>query len=235
MKLEASSFPNPVESPGCRANRPGVDRICDPEGLMTDAGAQAANEAVWLVAGSVQNRCRHARGGSGPQIAVALIDDLNLPWWVSWWSGSGVAVEAFGRAVHDKWGVGDKCGSGVVLTLSRAQRYVYVSTGKAAKELAPAAYLDEVIERMRPRLRARDFDGAVLGAVRDLGLVLSGEVHRPGATGEAAVLATKVANTAWWPWQLGGREFWFLYGEGEAKEAQEPRLAAAGGGGGRYW
>jgi uncharacterized membrane protein YgcG len=202
---------------GClpRANRPGVDRICDPDGLMTDAGAQAAQEAV-LAGGpsSVQTRCRHAP--SGPQIAVALIDDLNLPWWSM--MDSGVAVEALGRAVHDKWGVGDKCGSGVVLTLSRAQRYVYVSTGaswldEVIERKWPrlrARDFDEVIERMRPRLRARDFDGAVLGAVRDLGLVLSGEVHRPGATGEAAVLATKVANTAWWPWQLGGWVFYFL-------------------------
>lgn len=83
----------------------------------------------------------------------------------------GRAAEAFARAVHDDWGVGQvtACGgTGVLLFLSDLDRSVYISRGDAVKESLTDRRLDRVIENMKPFLHRQRYKDAVLHALNEI-------------------------------------------------------------------
>ena len=112
-------------------------------------------------------------------------------------------AERLAKGAHDAWGVGDACGSGLLLLVAVDDRQVsitplarghpticaahaplfasprpqaFVSTGASAAAAAPDAALELVLDRMRPLLRDGALDAALLGAARDLGEVLAGRL-----------------------------------------------------------
>lgn len=82
---------------------------------------------------------------------------------------------------------------------------VFIFAGKHALEVAPEGRLKQVIDRMRPLLRAGDYDQALEQAVVDLGLVLAG--GEPQQEGEGSfwglgiflsIFAGIVGFTSWY-------------------------------------
>lgn len=78
----------------------------------------------------------------GFQVAVAVLRHVAGP------GDLAARAEAFARATHDAWGVGDECGAGVLVLFAIGDRQMYISTGKAAAAKASDATLHLVQVRM---------------------------------------------------------------------------------------
>lgn len=115
------------------------------------------------------------------QVAVAVLRKMDL--------GQGEApaeaAQAFARALHDAWGVGDPaCQNGVLFLLAVDDRQVFISTGAGAQKALSDARVASTIRDIRPQLRDSDYDAAVKRAVVDVGLGLAG--GRPKGEARAA-------------------------------------------------
>lgn len=186
----AASFPNPTRN-AVACGRSNSSKLCDPDGVLTAKGATAIEAVLTAIhrAGEVPHRAASSAApklaypvaacGEGPprgfEVAVAVVRHAG---------GTGpreTRVAALAKGLHDAWGVGDACGSGLLLLLSLEDRQAFVSTGASARLAAPDAALELVVERMRPLLRAGDVDGALLHGVRDVGELLAGRLTEPHA------------------------------------------------------
>jgi uncharacterized membrane protein YgcG len=138
---------------------------------------EGANLAEGLIAQVERGEAPYAKGpcgagAAGYQVAVALMHRLE----VGGADTAATAAAAFARALHDAWGVGSaECDNGVLLLLSSRDRQMFISTGPGAE----AAGLDgkaiqAVLSNMKAPLRDGRYDDAVLEAVHEIGLVLSG-------------------------------------------------------------
>ena len=89
---------------------------------------------------------------------------------------AGDAARRIGKAIHAKWGVGQKaCDNGVLFLLAVEDRQVFISTGRGAQKALSDNSLVDIISSMRPKLRAQNYDEAVEEAVVDIGLGLAGK------------------------------------------------------------
>ncbi|KAG2491015.1 hypothetical protein HYH03_010687 [Edaphochlamys debaryana] len=89
-------------------------------------------------------------------------------------------AEAFAKALHDRWGVGDPaCNNGVLMLLSLEDRQLYISTGAGSVSRLSYGVLGNIIEDVKPVLRAGRYDEAVERAVVDIGLALAGRPVEP--------------------------------------------------------
>jgi uncharacterized membrane protein YgcG len=81
-----------------------------------------------------------------------------------------VAAELFARHIHDTWGVGsaEHGGTGVLIFLSVEDRIVYFSRGKALERVLRDRRMDAIITGMKPLLRNRQYDKAILWAIAEL-------------------------------------------------------------------
>jgi len=198
-------------SNGCRGlfgGGGGVDRVCDPDALLSPGALASLQRAARLVEGGAPHEC----GGAlvpGFEFAVIL-------------SKSGMPalpgrpprahIGAAARDAHDALGVGRAaCNDGLVLALSRDARELHLSTGAGAARYLRDAAVGAVAARMRPALRAGDLAGALEGAAADVLAALqaaaaaAGEAPLPaGHDGaRAAEVAAHAAAIAW-------EDFWAL-------------------------
>merc|ERR1719354_1495293 len=113
------------------------------------------------------------------EFVIALVSKLDSDFVYS--NGKEKALEYMAKRVHDNWGVGDsQCQTGVVLFLSRDDRFMHFSTGAGAKSVLTNTLLNEVIDRMKDKLRSGDNAGALLGAIDDVERIIEeGYVTNP--------------------------------------------------------
>jgi uncharacterized membrane protein YgcG len=85
------------------------------------------------------------------------------------------AAEIFARYIHDVWGVGgaDDGTTGVLIFLSIEDRTVYFSRGRALERVLRDTRVDAVIETMKPFLRQKKYDQAILTAITELDIYLA--------------------------------------------------------------
>jgi len=108
------------------------------------------------------------------QYAVALVNKMNQSNRSSplYGKNSERAAELFARQVHDTWGVGvqtDNCGgTGILLFLSDKDRSIFISRGSALESVLTDYRLDNTIERMKPKLRNKQYGAAILGALQEI-------------------------------------------------------------------
>lgn len=113
------------------------------------------------------------------QVAVALMQKMQNPG-----SDASASAERFAKALHDAWGVGHQaCNNGVLLFLAVQDRQIYISTGKGAKEALDYDSLGNIINDVKPLLKAARYDDAIERAVTDIGLALAGKNVRPKRQG----------------------------------------------------
>jgi uncharacterized membrane protein YgcG len=111
------------------------------------------------------------QGDQGFQVAVALMRRFQ----VEESEDAGAAAARFARELHAAWGVGSAaCNNGVLLLLSADDRQVFISTGSGSEARLPRATLLNIMANMKPALKERRYDTAVLEAVHEIGLALAG-------------------------------------------------------------
>eukprot|EP00899_Mesostigma_viride_P024644 jgi/Mesvir1/5364/Mv15447-RA.1 len=188
--------------------------ICDPDGLLSIDAANVVESIIQDVAYGAYPFTRKACGPDGVmrgyQIGVALMNKISVKPKASHSPVKGhgswetqvappvpgdadlrVMAQKFAMATFNSWGVGDpECNNGVLLLVSRQDRVVYIATGRGASTSLPESSISLVIGRMKPELRAGNYDLAVQGAVRDIGELLAGDPHgrmREGVLGPEPV------------------------------------------------
>lgn len=123
---------------------------------------------------------------------------------------------SFGSQLHNTWGVGSAaCNNGVLLLLSTSDRQVYISTGEGTKALLPQKTLMQIMDNMKPALRAKRYDEALLEAVHEVALALAGQ-DVPGGGGSSqdeegnlgifVFFASIVAAVFGWGWWSNRRQ-----------------------------
>ena len=84
-------------------------------------------------------------------------------------------AKAFAKVLHARWGVGQAaCDNGILLLLSVDDKQIYISTGVQADEALPSGNLNLIISWMIPYLKNGEYGEAVIRAVTNIGLGLSG-------------------------------------------------------------
>jgi uncharacterized membrane protein YgcG len=87
-----------------------------------------------------------------------------------------------------KWGVGDASRqNGVLVLISQSDRAVFISRGSGLRTMLTDHVLDQIIARMKPHLRAGDYDIAFVSAVVDIQAAAAGkDLKRSDASPHAA-------------------------------------------------
>lgn len=105
------------------------------------------------------------------QVAVALVKKMELDGSI----GPQEMARTFAKQLHAQWGVGlADCDNGVLLFLSMKDKQIFISTGKGSEEHLSNESIDVILEWMKPYLRKGDYDEALIRAVSNIGLGLSG-------------------------------------------------------------
>eukprot|EP00947_MAST-08B_sp_MAST-8B-sp1_P003370 g3370.t1 len=179
-------------------------KSCEEPGKYLSADAVASLD---LALASIKRDSRHACGSNaqaGYEIGVAVVPRLGSV------HGSGAsAARRAAESTFNDWGVGDKaCKTGVLLLVAVEDRKVYIKTGRGAKQALTDSKVQAIIAGMKPRLRRKDYDDAVVNAVADMAKALSPttRVHRsalslPDTFMRAAFVAASM---------LSGGIFWLL-------------------------
>lgn len=162
------NYPNPTKNPSACGMKY-ASSICDPDHLLTEKTKNDLFDMIESIKNDVENKnCPDGKW----EVAVGLADSVDANF-IGSQGGKESAIKALAKGLHDKWGVGDaRCQTGIVLFLSKAQRYMYFSTGAGAKSVLKNHYIDQIIDRMKDKLRGRDFDGAVIQSMEDVTRVL---------------------------------------------------------------
>ena len=242
--------------------------VCDPDRLLSRSGGDAADRVLVAIRRGARPRadtsssssstepvlptykdapaCSHSPGSHGYEVALAVVRRAGG-------SGSAAArAERLAKRLHDSWGVGDKCGSGVLVLIAVDDRQVcackeavrrssclcghlmtpacpqlYISTGASASQAAPDESLDLVLDRMRPLLRAGDFDGAALEAAKGVGEVLAGRLsHRLPLAVWAVIIIVFVGFIAFSHWAERRKRERFLAAKRQLSAIEQAAAAA---------
>lgn len=128
-------LPSPQSSPaGC--GRTLRSSVCDPDRLLSRKGADAVDRVLQAIRRGARPRgtgaageadaptyrdaptCGQSPGSHGYEVALAVVRRAGG-------AGSAAArAERLAKKAHDTWGVGDKCGSGVVIFVAVDDRQV---------------------------------------------------------------------------------------------------------------
>ena len=100
------------------------------------------------------------------EVAVVIVRRLDVAGLTNVWTPTDEdvdkAAEKFARALHDRFGVGDrKCHTGALLFVAMDDRATYLSTGRSLKFLSDRR-AGTVLDSMGPLLRKGDLGGAVI-------------------------------------------------------------------------
>lgn len=167
-------FPNPKRDTFLCGRDGRKSSVCDPDTVLSE---QAANRLEGLI-GDIedgQSPYRQAPCGSqgmkGYQVAVAIMKKMD----VGQGSTPQETAKDFAKVLHARWGVGDAaCDNGVLLLVSVDDRQIYISTGVKPSESLPPENLNLIISWMIPYLRNKEYGEALIRAVTNVGLGLSG-------------------------------------------------------------
>ena len=103
------NFPNPMEQPELCGRGDIKGWICDPDGLVS-------REGLNVIEGHIRTIHESAYTCDGApehwEVAVAILARVDGT------SEAAARVEKFAVALHDKWGVGGRCGGGALLVVS---------------------------------------------------------------------------------------------------------------------
>ena len=167
-------FPNPKRDTYLCGRDGRKSSICDPDAVLSE---QAANRLEGLI-GDIedgQSPYRQApcgsRGMEGYQIAVAVMKKMKIEQGLT----PQETAKEFAKVLHARWGVGQAaCDNGVLLLVSVDDRQIYISTGVKASEYLPSENLNLIISWMIPYLKNKEYGEALIRAVTNVGLGLSG-------------------------------------------------------------
>lgn len=183
-----SDFPDPKRDVHLcgRGGRP--SNICDPDNVLNDEKATNRIEGIlkdiWEGKEPYAKAPCGAKDLQGYQVAVAIMRKME----VKWGRSASKAAQTMAKSLHARWGVGDAaCDNGVLLLLAVEDRQVYISTGKGARRMLSDSLAGGVIEDMKSSLRKGDYVMAVMNAVVDIGLTLSGQGKRSSTASMLAV------------------------------------------------
>jgi len=138
-----------------------------------------SNESVWWSGKGRSNEVRAAP----IQIAVAMVKKINLQEvfpsdaYYSFEDDENIvnkAAQYFARYLHDEWAVGSaECGqTGILIFISVMDRVCFISTGAAVMPILPWWRLERVITNMKPDLRNKDYNAAILHAINMIAFLL---------------------------------------------------------------
>eukprot|EP00191_Tetraselmis_sp_GSL018_P010159 CAMPEP_0177596786 /NCGR_PEP_ID=MMETSP0419_2-20121207/11325_1 /TAXON_ID=582737 /ORGANISM="Tetraselmis sp., Strain GSL018" /LENGTH=540 /DNA_ID=CAMNT_0019088835 /DNA_START=174 /DNA_END=1792 /DNA_ORIENTATION=- len=175
-------FPNPtVAHESC--GRGVKSWICDPDRLLSKEEQDLVEGIIKKIAEGAQPFKKLPCGSSaeaGAQVAVAVVKSMDRSFRAG--KSAGTAARLFAKGLHDSWGVGSaECNNGVVLFLSVEDRQVYISTGAGVRKRLPDDVVGEIIDQMKPDLRAKRYGTAVAHAVEDIGNALANNFGGGGA------------------------------------------------------
>lgn len=168
-------FPNPKRDTYLCGRAGRVSSICDVDGVLSD---MVKNRLEGLIDDIREGESpyRLAQCGSlgveGYEVAVAVMRKMRVE---PGKQPAEVAME-FAKTLHARWGVGKSaCDNGVLVLLSTEDRQVYVSTGvQSQREGLSDGTLSLVVSWMVPYLKQGAYGEAIIRAVTNIGLALSG-------------------------------------------------------------
>lgn len=203
-----STFPNPTRDVD-KCNRRGVKSwVCDPDGVISYTTANIIEAIVQDISTGtspyILAPCG-ALGNQGYQVALAIMQKINIASTVT----PADAARTFAQSLHDAWGVGfAECNNGVLMLLAVDDRQVYISTGEGAQRAMSDAQAAVIIDRMKPALRAGDYDVAVERAVREIGMALAGATFKEPHDWVGTVVVVGVVVFILWAFVSGIRYVW---------------------------
>eukprot|EP00906_Rhabdomonas_costata_P025500 RCo036456 len=164
LPWRAEAIPDPTKDPvGCGRPAGSKSWICDPDRLLSPAGAHAIEQALQEIHVNVTRMCGDTP--QGYEVAVGLVRRM-----ITGGEDIPEATRRFARELHNRWGVGSaECDNGVMMFLSVDDRWIHISTGKGSREALPDSAVQHAISVMRPLLRSGSLSTAILAGVQDMG------------------------------------------------------------------
>lgn len=188
--------PNPREQPGrCGyGERPTGMRhhVCSPDGHLTRMDMTALDSIL-------SSRIVYFETG------MAVIDSIPDNFYTG--TTREAKAEKLGRMIYDSWGIGDpEEQRGVLILLVVGDRTVRIITGKGVAKYIPDERVAQIIEKMKPYLREKNYGDALAMAVLELGdsyVFYFGEAHLEGVSGSMLMAAwatffVAMICVAWW-------------------------------------
>ena len=135
---------------------------------------------------------------TGAQMAVVVVRSLD-----------GIPIDDYANTLARRWGIGKKDNRGVLLLLAIQDVRDRLEVGYGLEPILPDGKVGGILRSLRPYLRQKDYDGAVLAAVDQLAAViaqassvtLEGQtLRRPPPEGR---YRRSPANFPWWVILLG--------------------------------
>ncbi|CAM9494226.1 unnamed protein product, partial [Ectocarpus fasciculatus] len=224
--------------------------LCDPDGLLTMAGARRAEEELEKIS-SLQTPCGLKKAVEGDEQQQQQLGDIeggvavvsrmlaSPPGGVGGvgingirkgggvGGGEEVTPEGFARGVQDSWRVGKRgCDNGFVLVASREDRSFAISVGKGLERYLPPRDRNAALNAMKPLLREGDWDGAVLLALEEIHRRLLGNLAKAAGGGDGQGALSSLG----WGWEDMKRwaDGWGSSGGGSSGSGD------GGGGGGGF-
>lgn len=160
--------------PGTQECRSTSNRLCDPDGILIDVERQRLVKRVEELEVQTKIECSSAK--VNVQMAIVLINRMDMIGSCSGQNREEKAAEAFAVLLHNQWGVGSttECGgTGILVFFSIRDRAFFVSRGKALEGSLTDKRIDRVMDTIKPWLRDEDYARALTKLVDELDKYLS--------------------------------------------------------------
>lgn len=138
--------------------------VCDPEKLLS---SDAQDE--------VEGHINAITEKTGAQVATIIISKMDSAYGKPGESKERTA-ERFSVDVHQRWGVGSATkNDGVLIFLAVSDRVLFISTGAGVQDLISERIIQGIIDNMRPHLKKKRYDVALIDCVITIGQLLAGD------------------------------------------------------------
>ena len=171
-----STYPNALndKTDSCKRGRNiSWTWICDPDSVMSRNNSNTIEEMLELVRTKSQSKCS-PRGAQEPgyRLGVAIARQIY---------NDGQSKEArfrdFAYNVREfRWRIPLRswCDDSILMVVSKNDRYVYISTGRIARDKLTDCAVRKVINEMRPYLSKGHFAGGIAVGVKEINFYLRG-------------------------------------------------------------
>lgn len=170
----APELPNPQnDAKGICGRSNTKSSICDPDGYISQSDVENIDGLINFINKGDHGFETHPcpKGTSGPQIAVAVVDNMASPS-----DNKKKSAYQFAKDIHDQWGVGDaECQNGIVLFLAIKDRALGFSVGAGVRDVFTGQMVQAVISLMGDKMRQKEYGSAIINAVTTVGNILSGK------------------------------------------------------------
>jgi uncharacterized membrane protein YgcG len=159
---KVQEIPNPMTNPtACGRDSVPRSALCDPDHLVPK---DKQDEVEGYIIGLKEF-----------EVAVVIISSMDSMSVKT--NDIDAAAEKFATHLHNSYGVGNKdTNNGILVFLSINDRCIYISTGSGVQKKFTAAYLDLVINNMKPSLRNKNYGEALATCILQLDLIWSDKV-----------------------------------------------------------